>query len=409
MKGIQRLIQILTLSIFFTVPAVAEVSDRQLWVDHLTKLADPVLRNLANETLKRSIPDKQGEYEPEYGQRIQYAPLESLGRLMAGLAPWLELGPADTAEGKLRAEYIALAHKAIANGVNPDSPDYLNFDNGHQPLVDVAYLAQAFIRAPQQLWYGLSEPVQKNVLAAFEKTRKITDTPYSNWLMFPATLEAFYLKFGYEANLPRIEFGLHKHKDWYVGDGVYSDGEPYHWDYYNSYVIQPMLVDVHQILKDKTGHRLNALYEKVMARSQRYAAILERQISPQGTYPIVGRSAIYRFGAFQTLAQMALMERLPAELSEGQVRAAMTAVMKRLLSDVSYDDDGWLKIGVIGEQVGLAEPYISAGSLYMASLGFLPLGLPAEHSFWTSPSEAWTAKKVWGGDSDVQRDKSLKD
>ncbi|GGD60442.1 DUF2264 domain-containing protein [Lacimicrobium alkaliphilum] len=409
MKGIQRLFQVLMLSIVVAVPAVAASSDRQLWVDHLTVLADPVLRNLANETLNSSIPDKQGEFEPEYGRRIQYAPLESLGRLMAGLAPWLELGPDNSEEGQLRAEYIDLARRAIANGVNPASPDYLNFDNGHQPLVDVAYLAQAFIRAPQQLWYGLPESVQNNVLAAFEKTRKITDTPYSNWLMFPATLEAFYLKFGYEANLPRIEFALHKHKDWYVGDGVYSDGEPYHWDYYNSYVIQPMLVDVHQILKHKTTHRLNALHDKVMARSQRYAAILERQISPQGTYPIVGRSAIYRFGAFQTLAQMALMERLPGELSEGQVRSAMTAVMKRLLDESSYDDEGWLKIGVIGEQPGLAEPYISTGSLYMASLGFLPLGLPAEHSFWTSPAEDWTAKKVWGGNSDVQRDKSLKD
>ncbi|AWL13046.1 hypothetical protein HMF8227_02594 [Saliniradius amylolyticus] len=404
-----KLILTLVLWLAIAVNSVADDNVRQQWVGHLTAMADPVLRNLADETLRTNLPNKQGEFEAEYGQRIKYAPLESLGRLMAGMAPWLELGPSDTEEGKLRAEYIQLARQAIANGVNPESPDYLNFNNGHQPLVDVAYLAQAFIRAPKQLWYGLSDGVKEDVLAAFEKTRHIADIPYSNWLMFPATLEAFYLKFDYPTNMPRIEFGLHKHKDWYVGDGVYSDGEPYHWDYYNSYVIQPMLVDVHRVLKAKTGHRLNALQDKVMARSQRYAAILERQISPEGTYPIVGRSAIYRFGAFQTLAQMALMERLPKGLNEGQVRSAMTAVMKRLLSGESYDDEGWLKIGVVGEQTGLAEPYISTGSLYMASLGFLPLGLPEQHSFWTSPAEPWTAKKVWGGDSDVRRDTSLKD
>lgn len=33
----------------------------------------------------------------------------------------------------------------------------------------------------------------------------------------------------------------------------------------------------------------------------------------------------------------------------------------------------------------------------MASLAFLPLGLPAEHPFWTSPAEDWTSKKAWEG------------
>lgn len=407
MTIVKRLISTLCLYFSLSALAIALSNDRQLWVEHLTRLADPVVQNLANESLKSSIPDKQGEFEQEYGQRIQYAPLESFGRLMAGMAPWLELGPDDSEEGQLRAKYIALVRQAIANGVNPGSPDYLNFDRGHQPLVDVAYLAQAFIRAPQQLWYGLGQDVRDNVLTAFEQTRTIADIPYSNWLMFPATLEAFHLRFGYQTNLPRIEFALHKHKDWYVGDGLYSDGEPYHWDYYNSYVIHPMLVDVHRVLKEHTQHRLNALHDKVLRRSMRYAEILEKQISPEGTYPIVGRSAIYRFGAFQTLAQMVLMDSLPRSLEPGQVRAAMTAVMQRLLSDESYDRQGWLKIGVIGEQNDLAEPYISTGSLYMSSLGFLPLGLPPSHPFWTQPRQPWSAQKIWGGRADVQRDVAL--
>ena len=31
---------------------------------------------------------------------------------------------------------------------------------------------------------------------------------------------------------------------WYKGDGVYGDGPPFHWDYYNSFVIQPMLLNI---------------------------------------------------------------------------------------------------------------------------------------------------------------------
>lgn len=47
--------------------------------------------------------------------------LEALGRLITGISAWLELGPDSTIEGKLRAEYIDLALKSIATGVNPES------------------------------------------------------------------------------------------------------------------------------------------------------------------------------------------------------------------------------------------------------------------------------------------------
>ena len=34
----------------------------------------------------------------------------------------------------------------------------------------------------------------------------------------------------------------------------------------------------------------------------------------------------------------------------------------------------------------------------MATLAFLPLGLPADHSFWTVPARSWTSKKAWDGE-----------
>ena len=42
----------------------------------------------------------------------------------------------------------------------------------------------------------------------------------------------------------RVDFALKQHEQWYLGDGMYSDGPHYHADYYNSFVIQPMLVDI---------------------------------------------------------------------------------------------------------------------------------------------------------------------
>ena len=387
---------------FFISLNVCSQNDRTLWVNELTKMAKPVLTALANDELKSTMPVEQGSFE--YGDRSAFAGLEAFGRLMAGIAPWLELGPSSNNEGQLRKTYIDLSHKAIYNAVNPKSKDYLNFDTGNQPLVDAAFLAQAFLRAPNQLWHPLPLETKQMVLDAFKKSRTIKNVPYNNWLLFAATVEAFFVKFDEGADFLRIEYALNKHMEWYVGDGLYADGKYYHWDYYNSFVIHPMLLDIAIVLQD-TSHPLKKLYDTILNRTQRYGEILERQISPEGTYPIVGRSSVYRFGAFQALSQLALLEKLPETLTEGQVRAALTKVLIRLhQSEGVFDENDWLQIGIAGHQPNMAEPYICTGSLYLTSLGFLCLGLPENHSFWTTKAEPWSMVKVWGGDPSVKRD-----
>ena len=53
--------------------------------------------------------------------------LEALGRLLVGIAPWLELGPDETSEGQLREKYIQLMLKSIEYGFDPESPGLFEF------------------------------------------------------------------------------------------------------------------------------------------------------------------------------------------------------------------------------------------------------------------------------------------
>ncbi len=183
----------------------------------------------------------------------------------------------------------------------------------------------------------------------------------------------------------RVDYALRQHEQWYLGDGVYGDGPRFHWDYYNSFVIQPMLLDVLAAVGDEDPE-WRRLKEPVLRRAQRYAAIQERLISPEGTYPVIGRSSAYRFGAFQLLAQIALMKSLPDGLSPAQVRCALTAVIQRTLSAPgTFDKDGWLTIGVCGHQPGLGEGYISTGSLYPSHHGVPASGPSARRSFLGRP------------------------
>ena len=378
--------------------------DRSEWVQELVKIADPVLTALANDELKIKMPKEQGSFD--YGDRSEFAHLEAFGRLMAGMAPWLELGPDQSEEGQLRAHYIELAHKATANAVNPLSNDFMNFNKGAQPLVDAAFLAQAFLRAPEQLWQPLSESVKEQVIDAFLATRSIQPY-YNNWLLFSATIEAFFLKFTDKADRMRIDYALKKHNEWYLGDGHYGDGPKFRWDYYNSFVIHPMLLDISNVLVEHDDKRYRELFNTLLHRAQRYSVVQEQLISPEATYPIIGRSAIYRLGAFQTLSQITLFEELPETLSYGQVRSALTAVLKRMFAmNGTYDNNNWLRLGVIGHQPQMAEPYITTGSLYLTSVGFLHLGLPAAHEFWTCQGEPWTMLKMWSGNTQMKRDKA---
>jgi hypothetical protein len=377
---------------------------RDYWVSVMVKIVDPVLTNLSKEQLRANMP-----VISKGASRKEVSHLEAFGRTLAGIAPWLELGPDQTPEGKLRAKYIALTRKAIAVAVNPSSPDFLNFTakSGGQPLVDAAFLAQGLLRGYTQLWEPLDAQTKTNIVNALKSSRSIKPGE-NNWLLFSATVEAFLIKSGNGGNIEPIVYALKKHLQWYKGDGMYGDGADFHWDYYNSFVIQPMMLDITKVLSEK-GEDTVILYKTVLSRAQRYAAIQERLISPEGTYPPIGRSLAYRFGAFQVLAQIALLKKLPANISPTQVRSALSLVIYRLIeAPNTFDAKGWLNVGLYGSQLNISEDYISTGSLYLCTVGLLPLGLPANDPFWTSPSEDWTSKKVWKG-IDIPNDHAYSD
>jgi len=367
------------------------VSDRDVWIGVMRRLADPVLNNAANGTLKAKMPVEQAVGT----DRRSVTHLEAVGRLLSGLAPWIELPADQTSEGRERAHYAGLSYRAIASIVDPSSPDSLNFTRDRQPLVDAAFLAQGLLRAPRALRDQLSVATTRQLVAALESTRAIMPG-FNNWLLFSATVEAGLKLLGANWDKTRVDYALRQHEQWYKGDGTYGDGPEFHWDYYNSFVIHPMLIDVLTACADESAWKELAAREQ--ARAIRYAAVQERLIGPDGSFPPIGRSIAYRCGAFHALAQAALRKRLPEGVSPAQVRGALTAVIRRSIdAPETFDANGWLRIGFCGHQPGIGETYISTGSLYLCAVGLLPLGLAASDEFWSAPAEPWTSAKAWSG------------
>ena len=398
---------VVLLALCLMLPIVAkkkqavQKSDREYWCEQAYKMAQPVLEPMSKGELQKTM---LTEFSPSFDNRnrkVVY--METFGRLMAGIAPWLAMSDDDTTEGQQRRQLREWALSAYKHAVDPQSPDYLCWGVAGQNLVDAAYIAESFVRAYDALWVPLDDVTKQRYIKEFQNLRRI-DPPYTNWLLFSSVIESFIAKANNRQGWDeyRVNSACRKTEEWYVGDGWYADGQgTFAFDYYSSYVFHAMYLETLQNMVDaKVNSRLDyqKYYDRALKRAQKFSIILERFISPEGTFPVVGRSTPYRLAALQPLALLAWYGKLPAELSNGQVRAALTQVMHRMFDhQQNYNEAGYLTIGFCGHQPETADWYTNNGSLYMTSLCFMPLGLSADHPFWSSQAEPWTQVKAWGG------------
>lgn len=396
-----RLLTITFLSLFFLASASAKkkvpapVSDRQQWVELCYRIAAPVLENMSKGELQKNM---QLELSPTWdGRDKRVAYMETFGRLMAGISPWLSLPDDETEEGKMRKQVHEWALLSYKNAVDPESPDCLLWEtNSGQRLVDAAYIAESFLRAPEATWQQLDETTRKRYIERFQQL-KIVRPAYNNWLLFRGLIEAFLMSVGEDADQYVLTVAVNKINEWYLSDGWYSDGPEFSLDYYNAYVIHPMYIEMLEVL-NKHDFWTPISTDLAIERMQRFNVFMERLISPEGTYPAFGRSVVYRMGAFQTLAMAAWKYGLPQGVSNGQVRSAITAVMHNMFKiEGNFNENGFLQLGFAGHQPHLSNYYTNNGSLYMTSLVFMPLGLPADHPFWKDVAEPWTSQKAWNG------------
>jgi hypothetical protein len=384
----------------------ATQQDRAYWLRQVELVSEPVLKALKEGALRKKMP-----VEAVPGQapaRAVGTHLEALGRLLSGLAPWLELEPSaeeTPKETALRDRYRDYALAGITSALDPTSADYMHFGESSQTLVDSSFLALALLRAPRQLLQKLDTKTQQRLADALITQRKV-QPPFNNWLLFAAINEALLMTLHQPWDRMRVDYALRELQSWFLGDGTYGDGPHFHWDFYNSFVIQPYLLQLMDTLSDQSP-AWSSMRKPIHQRAQRYAAIQEHLIAPDGSYPAIGRSITYRCGAFHLLADTSRRNMLPEGLTPPQVRCALSAVMQRTLEPTgTFSSGGWLQIGLAGHQPGLGETYISTGSLYLCSAAWLPLGLPPADPFWSLPPQPWTSQTIWSG-KNLQADHAL--
>jgi hypothetical protein len=362
-----------------------DIDCRDIVVSYALKLSLPVLDAYSKGLLPKSLPKFRAKGKEEYF--FDVAALECIGRLFCGIAPWLQLND-DESQDCLNKLLTGLELDATA------SQTQLQWGKWQQNLVDASYFAIGLMNAPivfNNLSLKAKNFIRDGLLAALTK-----EAFYNNWILMPAVINLCLDKYWNICNIDLVINSIKTVDSWYVGDGFYRDGYFFAFDYYNSYVFHPFLMEINKNISSHSLHRetLSRINTKnLLARSQRYAVILEKLADKDGRLPVVGRSATYRTGAFYLISNLALNKMLPPSLSENKIRCLLLASIDSLLGQQScYDVNNFLKPGYNSFQPLLSEDYITSGSLYMAALIFNILGLEKNDTFWSGDDELWVSQ-----------------
>jgi hypothetical protein len=166
-------------------PTANQLQQRRYWLGVMQKIATPVLENLARRELRKTMPVEAANPS----ERVKYTHLEAFGRLLSGIAPWLQAQHLDEAERKLQQRFTDLARESLDAATNPNSPDFMNFRDGNQPVVDAAFMAQGILRGWSVLWQGVDARVRGQITEALKSSRQIPTPTNNNWVLFAAMVE----------------------------------------------------------------------------------------------------------------------------------------------------------------------------------------------------------------------------
>ncbi len=385
---------------------------RAQWLSILLSIVNPVINGFVNKNIKFVFPIYFSAHLPKNDKRRNHKEIvfiELFSRTLLGISMLFQ------SEESIHKDHLTDLFNNTIFMINTVFSGYLDFYHStvdHQIIVEMANCALAFIRAPY-LWNSLNLLIKNNILNIMYYSITKFKPHMNNWLLFEALIEIFLYKNQKIKNLNKTLLNLQVIESFYVGDGWYKDGTIFHMDFYNSYVILPFLITIYNELYiinyKNNGILYKNLYQKTLLKIQRQSEFLERLIASDGSFPIFGRSAVYRTAIFHALVTNVYISELPNSLSYGQVRSALNAVIQNIFQNKKIkivDEHGFLTFGFSGFQPEMADEYSNSGSIYFALLIFMPLRLNENHIFWNSSNEDWSQKKLYNGNG-INRDKSI--
>jgi len=300
------------------------------------------------------------------------ADLEGFARPLWGLTP-LAAGGGDF-------EHWELYRQGLANGTDPDHPEYWGQVNAtDQRMVELAAIGFTLKLLPHLVWDPLPQKAKDNLAAYLVHARRF-DYADNNWKFFRILVDLGLDQCGVEFDRALTEKYLEELDGFYLGDGWYRDGNVRRLDHYIPFAMHFYGL-IYARLARPDDPRV-AIYKE---RAARFAADIQHWFDEDGGALAFGRSLTYRFacGGFWGALAFADLEALPW----GRIKGHFLRHLRWWSRLPIANRDGVLSIGYGYPDLFMSESYNSAGSPYWALKAFLPLALPADHPFWTAEEE----------------------
>lgn len=295
------------------------------------------------------------------------ADLEGFARPLWGIVPF--------AAGGGDFPHWDLYRRGLANGTDPDHPDYWgDVADRNQRLVELAAIGLALAMVPEHIWDPLDGKA-KSGIAAYLLGARDRDYVDNNWKFFRVLVDLGLERVGIAFDHSKTEAYLDEIEAFDIGGGWYRDGPVRRADHYI-----PFAMHFYGLIYTVLAKGDEARKARLRQRAREFTADIRHWFGADGAALAYGRSQTYRFaaGGFWGALALADLDALPWDEIKGYYLRHLRWWSQWPIAD----RDGVLSVGYGYPNLLMSESYNSPGSPYWAMKVFLPLALGVDHPFW---------------------------
>jgi hypothetical protein len=187
------------------------------------------------------------------------------------------------------ADLVEVFRRGLLGGTSGESSEYWgDIQNHDQRICEAADIALATWLYRDTVWQAF-RPAEREQVAGWLRQVNGKEIVDNNWHLFITFINVVLEKLGMKSDLRLARQHYGRLKDFYVGDGWFSDGPQPRFDYYNAWAIHYLLYWLQDVDPAWDRAFLTAAHDTFLFR---YKYLL----TPAGI-PILGRSVCYRAAA----------------------------------------------------------------------------------------------------------------
>ncbi|MGN0242510.1 MAG: DUF2264 domain-containing protein, partial [Lachnospiraceae bacterium] len=182
--------------------------------------------------------------------------MEGFARILWGLVPFWK-GRNEGADA-----FIEIYQKGIKAGTDKKNPEYWG-DCHHvdQRFVEMAAIAIGILLTPDILWDPLGLDTKKHLANWLYQINQF-ESADNNWQLCAVLVNVALKKVGCQFDRERIQKGLSRIEDFYLGEGWYTDGASMQIDYHASFSIHYYLLIYSAVMEEEDTERCERYRER---------------------------------------------------------------------------------------------------------------------------------------------------